>query len=93
MVSHDGNEEHGWEVTYLVTVAPRVVPGANVLERVFDALLERGHVGPVLPVIVPEVVGVEAGEEEGRGDGAGKDGVSIELLLLLMLLVLFPELP
>ena len=56
--------------TYLVTVAPREVAGADVLVGVLDTLLEGGHVRPVLPMLVPEVVGVEAGEEEGRGDAA-----------------------
>ena len=55
--------------TYLVTVAPGEVAGADVLVGVLDALLERGHVRPVLPMLVPEVVGVQAGEEEGGRDG------------------------
>jgi hypothetical protein len=56
--------------TYLVTVAPREVAGADVLEGVLDALLERGHVRPMLPMLVPEVVGVGAGEDEAGGDAA-----------------------
>jgi hypothetical protein len=56
--------------TYLVTVAPREVAGADVLEGVLDALLEGGHVRPVLPMLVPEVVGVGAGEDEAGGDAA-----------------------
>lgn len=60
----------GHRNAYLVTVAPLVVLGADVLEGVLDALLEGRHVRPVLPMLSPEVVGVQAGEEEGRGDGA-----------------------
>ena len=56
--------------TYLVAVAPRVVAGADVLVGVLGTLLEGGHVRPVLPMLVPEVVGVEAGEDKGGGDAA-----------------------
>ncbi len=56
--------------TYLVTVAPREVAVADVLVGVLDALLEGGQVRPVLPMLVPEVVGVEAGEDKGGGDAA-----------------------
>jgi hypothetical protein len=55
--------------TYLVTVTPGEVPGADVLVGILDALLQRGEVRPVLPVLVPEVVGVQAGEEEGGRNG------------------------
>ena len=58
----------------LVAVAPLVVLGADVLVGVLDALLQRGHVAPVLPVLVPEVVGVGGGEDE-RGDDAAADRV------------------
>lgn len=54
----------------LVTVAPGEVLGANVLVGVLDTLLQRGHMGPVLPVLVPENVGVGGGEGQSRGDGA-----------------------
>lgn len=54
----------------LVAVAPRVVLGADVLVGVLDALLQRGHVRPVLPVLGPEVVGVGAGEDQDGNDGA-----------------------
>jgi hypothetical protein len=56
--------------TYLVTVAPREVAGADVLVGVLGALLERGHVRPMLPMLVPEIVGVGAGEDEAGGDAA-----------------------
>lgn len=50
--------------TYLVTISPRVVLDTDVLIRVFHTLLERGHVLPVLPVLFPEVVGVDASENQ-----------------------------
>ena len=46
---------------YLVTVAPGEVPHADVLVGVLDTLLQGREVGPVLPVLVPQVVGVDAG--------------------------------
>ncbi len=61
----------GGSSTHLVTVTEREVAGADVLVGVLDALLKRGHVRPVLPMLVPEVVGVQAGEDESGGDGAG----------------------
>jgi len=64
---------------YLVTIAPREVAGADVLEGVLDALLQRGHVRPVLPMLSPEVVSVEAGEEEGRDAAAGETGLLAQL--------------
>lgn len=57
--------------TYLVAVAPEVVLGADVLVVVFDALLHGRGVGGVLPVLVPEPVGVGAREDQAGGDEAG----------------------
>lgn len=52
----------------LVTIAPGEVLGADVLVWVLDALLERGQVAPVLPVLVPEVVSVQASKENASRD-------------------------
>lgn len=60
-----GNSQDG-----LVTVAPLVVLGADVLVSVLGALLQRRHVGPVLPVLVPQVVGVGTSGNQGDGDDA-----------------------
>ncbi len=60
----------------LVSVAPGEVLGADVLVRVLGALLKRGEMGPVLPMLVPEVIGVQAGDEKAGDDGAGRDIVS-----------------
>lgn len=56
--------------THLVTVAPLVVLGADVLVGVFGALLQGRHVVPVVPVGVPQPVGVGSGESEGGNHGA-----------------------
>ena len=55
---------------YLVTVTPLVVLGANVLVGVLSAILQSGHVAPVLPMLVPQVVGVGSGGNEAGGDAA-----------------------
>jgi hypothetical protein len=56
--------------THLVTVAPGVVLHADVLVGVLGALLERGHVLPVLPVLGPKAVGVETAADQAGDDGA-----------------------
>lgn len=61
--------------TCLVTVTPREVLDANILVWVLGALLKRGHVLPVLPVLRPEVVGVEATTNQ-----AGNDSTFIKLV-------------
>lgn len=58
----------GW-ATYLVSITPGEVLGPDVLVRVLDALLKRRHVRPVLPMLVPEVISVEASKNHGRDDG------------------------
>lgn len=55
--------------TYLVSITPGEVLGPDVLVRVLDALLKRRHVRPVLPMLVPEVISVEASKNHGRDDG------------------------
>ncbi len=54
----------------LVTVSPEEVLGADVLVGVLSALLKWLHVGPVLPMLVPEDVGVSSGDDQAWGDGA-----------------------
>lgn len=43
----------------LVAVTPREVLGADVLVRVLDTLLQRRHVAPVIPMLVPQNVRVD----------------------------------
>lgn len=52
----------------LVTVTPLVVLGPDVLVRVFDALLQGRQVLPVLPVLIPEDVRVDAGGSDADGN-------------------------
>jgi hypothetical protein len=47
----------------LITISPKEIPGADVLVRILDAFFQWGHVFPVLPMLVPEVPGVDAGED------------------------------
>lgn len=62
------------DCTYLVAITPGVVLGADVLVRILGAFLKRGHVLPVLPVVVPEGVGVNA-----TADQAGDDSTTINV--------------
>lgn len=57
----------------LVSVSPEEVLGAEVLVRVLSALLKWLHVGPVLPVLVPENVGV-GGSNDQSWDNSAKNG-------------------
>jgi hypothetical protein len=80
MVWHNISTSQGIEAqnvrndTYLVTITPGVVLHTDVLVRVFRALLKRGHVLPVLPVLLPEVVGVDGAKDKARNDSAGVYG-------------------
>ena len=64
-------------MTYLVTVSPREVLDTNVLVGVLGALLKRRHVLPVLPVLGPEVVGVEATTNQTGDDSTVSQLVSV----------------
>jgi hypothetical protein len=68
------------ERTHLVAVSPEVVLGPDVLEGVLGLVLEGGAVRDVLPVLGPEPVGVDAGEDDG-GDHDAAVGVSFPVVL------------
>lgn len=59
--------------THLVTIAPEEVLGPDVHVWVLGPLLNRASVGKVLPMLVPEAVGVDAGQAEGWDDDAAKE--------------------
>lgn len=61
--------------THLITISPGVVLHPEVLVGVLGTLLERGHVLPVLPVLIPEVPGVDTGKQHARNDSAGQMSV------------------
>lgn len=54
--------------TNLVTLAPLVVLGANVLVSVLGALLQRSHMVPMLPMSLPEDVGVDTSDDQARSN-------------------------
>lgn len=59
----------------LVTVAPAEVLGTDVLVGVFWLFLNRDVVGDVLPVLVPEIIGIDGGDNQGRdSDAVGSGG-------------------
>lgn len=53
---------------YLVTVSPEEVLGPDVLVRIFHALLQGREVFPVFPMLIPQVPGVDASEDEAGCD-------------------------
>ena len=55
----------------LVPVTPEETLGPDVLVGVFDSFLQRWEMAPVLPVLEPQVVGVEGAEDEGGDNDAG----------------------
>ena len=65
----------------LVSVSPEEVLCAEVLVRVLSALLKWLHVGPVLPVLVPENVGV-GGSNDQCWDNSAKNGQHLSLHLI-----------
>lgn len=76
----------------LVTVSPLKVLGADVLVGVFDALLQRRHMAPVFPVVLPQNPSVDAGCNQEDGDTVDRDlppqlggglGVVLDMLSLL----------
>lgn len=56
--------------TDLIAVSPGEVLSSDVLVGVLDALLQRRHVRPVLPVLLPEDPGVDTGCCQGYRDTA-----------------------
>jgi hypothetical protein len=58
------------ELSYLVTIAPLIVLGADVLVGVLSALLQRRHVAPVLPMLLPEIPGVGTSQGQARNNTA-----------------------
>ena len=50
----------------LIPIAPREVLGPQVLVRILDALLKRRKMSLVLPVLIVEVIGIDARDEQGR---------------------------
>lgn len=56
----------------LVTVSPLKVLGADVLVGVFGALLQRRHMAPVFPMVLPQNPSVDAGCNQEDGDTATK---------------------
>lgn len=57
---------------HLVSISPREVLDTNVLVGVFDTLLERGKVVPVLPVLSPEVVSIDTSKDQSGNDSAAE---------------------
>jgi hypothetical protein len=61
-----------WRYAYLVTIAPSIVLVPDVLVGILDALFQRGHVVPMFPMLVPQVIGVDCGESNARDHEAAR---------------------
>jgi hypothetical protein len=55
----------------LIPITPEEVLGPNILIRVLDSLLQRRQMLPMLPMLVPEVLGVDGAEDQAGDDDAG----------------------
>lgn len=56
-------------ITHLVTITPEEVLGPDVLVRVLGLLLQTGAVREVLPMLIPQVVGVDRTEDQDGRNG------------------------
>jgi hypothetical protein len=63
---------YGWRYAHLVTIAPPVVLAPDILIGILDALFQWGHVVPMLPMLIPQVVGVDCGESNARDHNAAR---------------------
>jgi hypothetical protein len=68
-------------LTYLVTVTPEVVLGADVLEGVLGQLGLGRHVGLMLPMLEPQTVGVDTTKDDRGDDDAVLRNYWSEMLL------------
>ena len=56
-------------ITDLITIAPGKFLCSDVLVRVLHPLLQRWQMFPVLPMLTPEIVGIDTGDNQtGNGD-------------------------
>lgn len=76
-VSYGSASLKGQEQTHLVSVAPEEVLGADVLVRILSSLLQRRQVRPVLPMLVPQDIGVQASNDQAREGHAVKVSISV----------------
>ena len=59
--------------TNLVTISPEEVLRPQVLVGVFNSLLQSRKMLPVLPMFVPQVVGIDASEDQAGNNDTGKE--------------------
>jgi len=76
-VSYGSASLKGQGQTHLVSVAPEEVLGADVLVRILSSLLQRRQVRPVLPMLVPQDIGVQASNDQAREGHAVEVSISV----------------
>jgi len=57
-------------LTDLVTISPKEVPRPYVLIWILNPLLQRRQVLPMLPMLPPQIPGIDAAEDEAGNDDA-----------------------
>lgn len=75
--SLEGESCSGFLQKSLVSVSPEEVLGADILVWVLRAFLQWLSVCPVLPMLVPEVVGVDTGNDQARDHSTVNGQLSI----------------
>ena len=58
--------------THFIAISPEEVPRPDILVRILDSLFQRWQVAPVLPMFVPQIPSVDAGEYEAWNDHAAE---------------------
>ena len=54
----------------LIPISPKEVLRPDVLIRILDSLFQGREMAPVLPMLAPQVVGVDAAEDQAGDDDA-----------------------
>lgn len=57
-------------LTHLVTVAPEEFLRPDVHVIVFDTILQRGQMFPMLPMLIPQVLRIDRSDDERRDGDA-----------------------
>jgi hypothetical protein len=71
----------GIQSAHLISVTPEIVLCSDVLVRVFGSLLQRLHVRPVSPMLVPQIISVDTGNDQARN----RNTVEVSLIPLVPL--------
>ncbi len=54
----------GLDFTNLITIPPDIIFRPNILIRILRTLIQRRHMLPMLPMLRPQIVSVDAGDNQ-----------------------------